>query len=163
MNQVVEEGMLKMFEDVFFKETQSESASSDAVFNYAFCLVLQPSKEKSKITKGIKLLKDLINNATDDRSKSYYFYYLAIATFRLGDRDAAIDLCSTSVQLDPNNCAAAEMLNELSQEWIAIVKIVVSSVLIATMIQIGRCSPISLVIMGGLVMAHRIYKKVKCI
>jgi len=97
---------LKKFEQKYHVELNEGKVSSEAQFEYAWCLVR--SKYPADIRKGIILLEDLFQNR-DNSNKRDYLYYLAIGNTKLKEYATALKYVRALLQVEPGNRQAQEL------------------------------------------------------
>merc|ERR1711963_1091395 len=98
---------LKKFEQKYHVELNEGKVSSEAQFEYAWCLVR--SKYPADIRKGIILLEDLFQNR-DNSNKRDYLYYLAIGNTKLKEYATALKYVRALLQVEPGNRQAQVMI-----------------------------------------------------
>merc|ERR1711913_122114 len=97
---------LKKFEQKYHVELNEGKVSSEAQFEYAWCLVR--SRYPADIRKGIILLEDLFQNR-DETNKRDYLYYLAIGNTKLKEYATALKYIRALLQVEPGNRQAQEL------------------------------------------------------
>merc|ERR1712107_687065 len=103
---------LKKFEQKYHVELNEGKVSSEAQFEYAWCLVR--SKYPADIRKGIILLEDLFQNR-DNSNKRDYLYYLAIGNTKLKEYATALKCVRALLQVEPGNRQAQELESIVSK------------------------------------------------
>ncbi|CAI9596065.1 unnamed protein product [Staurois parvus] len=106
LNDLVDVEDLKRFEKKYFSEVSSGSPSKGTQFEYAWCLIR--SKYSDDIHKGAGLLEDLLTKANKDEQRDYFFY-LAVAHYRLKEYEKALKYVRTLLHKEPNNTQALEL------------------------------------------------------
>ncbi|KAK9873679.1 hypothetical protein WA026_023617 [Henosepilachna vigintioctopunctata] len=99
LSETVAPADLKKFEQIYHEQLSSNSVTSKAQFEYAWCLVR--SKYSADIRKGINLLEDLYN--TNQEGHRDYLYYLALGTARLKEYSKSLNFCSAFLSVEPGN------------------------------------------------------------
>jgi len=97
---------LKKFEQKYHTELNGGKVSSEAQFEYSWCLVR--SRYPADVRKGIILLEDLFQNR-DNSNKRDYLYYLAIGNTKLKEYATALKYIRALLQVEPGNRQAQEL------------------------------------------------------
>ncbi|XP_077400851.1 mitochondrial fission 1 protein [Vanacampus margaritifer] len=102
---VAPEDLLK-FEKKYNNELAKGAVSNDTKFEYAWCLIR--SKYTDDIKKGIALLEELVQKASKDDTRHFYFY-LAVANYRLKEYEEALKYIRILLKNEPGNKQALEL------------------------------------------------------
>ncbi|XP_037116712.1 mitochondrial fission 1 protein isoform X1 [Syngnathus acus] len=107
---VAPEDLLK-FEKKYNNELAKGAVSKETKFEYAWCLIR--SKYTGDIKKGIALLEELVQKASKDDTRDFYFY-LAVANYRLKaivlqEYEEALKYIRILLKNEPGNKQAAEL------------------------------------------------------
>ncbi|XP_049593076.1 mitochondrial fission 1 protein isoform X1 [Syngnathus scovelli] len=107
---VAPEDLLK-FEKKYNNELAKGAVSKETKFEYAWCLIR--SKYTDDIKKGIALLEELVQKASKDDTRDFYFY-LAVANYRLKaivlqEYEEALKYIRILLKNEPGNKQAAEL------------------------------------------------------
>jgi fission 1 protein len=97
---------LKKFEQRYHEELQQGTVSSEAQFEYAWCLVR--SRYPADIRKGIVLLENLFKNK-DEKNKRDYLYYLAVGNAKIKEYQPALKYVRALLHVEPGNRQAKDL------------------------------------------------------
>jgi len=101
LDEVVSNDDLKKFEREYHELLYKGKVTTEAQFNYAWCLVR--SKYPADIRRGILLLEDLFKENTAGEAKRDYLYYLAIGNARIKEYSKALNYVRLFLNLEPAN------------------------------------------------------------
>ncbi|XP_054283236.1 mitochondrial fission 1 protein [Macrosteles quadrilineatus] len=101
LDEVVSNEDLKKFEREYHEQLYKGKVTTEAQFNYAWCLVR--SKYPADVRKGILLLEDLSKDAQAGDAKRDYLYYLAIGNARIKEYSKALNYVRMFLNLEPGN------------------------------------------------------------
>ncbi|XP_077444367.1 mitochondrial fission 1 protein-like [Stigmatopora argus] len=106
LSDVVEPEFLLKFENKYNDELAKGAVSKETKFLYAWCLIR--SKFTDDIRKGIALLEELVQKASKDDTRDYFFY-LAVAYYRLKKYEEALKYIRLLLRNEPGNKQAMEL------------------------------------------------------
>ncbi|XP_061664918.1 mitochondrial fission 1 protein [Syngnathoides biaculeatus] len=102
---VAPEDLLK-FEKKYNNELAKGAVSKETRFEYAWCLIR--SKYTDDIKKGIAMLEELVQKASKDDTRDFFFY-LAVANYRLKEYEEALKYIRILLRNEPGNKQALEL------------------------------------------------------
>ncbi|XP_073988470.1 mitochondrial fission 1 protein [Rhodnius prolixus] len=100
LDETVSSEDLKKFEAIYNEQVEASNVTTDATFNYAWCLVR--SRYAADIRKGICLLETLFRDG-NEQGRRDYVYYLAIGNAKLKEYSKALHYVRTFLTLEPGN------------------------------------------------------------
>uniref|UniRef100_A0A023FA52 Mitochondrial fission 1 protein n=2 Tax=Triatoma infestans TaxID=30076 RepID=A0A023FA52_TRIIF len=100
LDETVSSDDLKKFEAIYNQQVEASNVTTDATFNYAWCLVR--SRYAADIRKGICLLETLFRDG-NEQGRRDYVYYLAIGNAKLKEYSKALHYVRTFLTLEPGN------------------------------------------------------------
>ncbi|KAL1124757.1 hypothetical protein AAG570_001378 [Ranatra chinensis] len=99
-DEVVTSEDLKKFEVIYNKQLEANEVTTEAQFNYAWCLVR--SRYAADIRKGICLIEALFPDATPEARRDYVFY-LALGHAKLKEYSKALQYVRAFLNHEPGN------------------------------------------------------------
>ncbi|KAK9510779.1 hypothetical protein O3M35_005491 [Rhynocoris fuscipes] len=100
LDETVSSEDLKKFEAIYNQQVEAGNVTTEATFNYAWCLVR--SRYAADIRKGICLLETLFRDG-NEQGRRDYVYYLAIGNAKLKEYSKALHYVRTFLTLEPGN------------------------------------------------------------